>query len=43
MALYIVACNAGYAANGGVLEGLVGMHGALLASIINWRVAQWTM
>ncbi len=28
MALYLVGCNAGYAANGGVLEGLVGMASA---------------
>lgn len=28
MALYIVACNAGYAANGSVLEGIVGMASA---------------
>ena len=39
MALYLVGCNAGYAANGGVLGGLVGMQGALLAGITNWRVA----
>ena len=41
-ALYLVGCNAGYAANGSVLEGIVGTHGALLASIINWRVANMT-
>ena len=33
MALYLVGCNAGDAANGGVLEGLVGMHAALLPSM----------
>ena len=43
MALYLVGCNAGYAANGSVLEGIVGIHGAILAGNTNWRVAQWTM
>ena len=40
MALYIGVCNAGDAANGGVLEGLVGMYGALLAGItgLQWRL-----
>ncbi len=33
MALYLVGCNAGYAANGSVLEGIVGMHAALLPSM----------
>ena len=42
MALYLVGCNAGDAANGGCLGGLVGMHGAILVGIMNWRVANMT-
>ena len=33
MALYLVGCNAGYAANGGSLRAYIGTHAALLAGI----------
>ena len=30
MALYVVVCNSSHAANGRQLEGIVGMHGAIV-------------
>ena len=42
MALYIGVCNAGDAANGSVLRAIVGIMRAILAGIMNWRVANMT-